>query len=338
MTQELMKRPAPAAEVIGTAAQGGMVIPATVADAGDEAIDRFIEFFTARIRNPNTRTAYYQADCQFFAWCHSKRLTLPKIRPLHVAAYIEELGMKKEDGGSGLSKPSVKQHLAAVRMLFDDFVIGQVVPMNPASAVRGPSYSMKKGKTAVLTEDEAKLLFKSIDTSSIVGLRDRALIAVMVYSFARVSAVVEMDVKDYYPQGKRWWFRLHEKNGKLHEMPAHHKAEEYMDAYLDATKLWDAKNWPLFRTAAGKTGALTATRMNRTDVYRMIQRRARDAGIETKIGCHSFRATGITNYLEHDGTLEKAQAMANHESARTTKLYDRRDDKLSLDEVEKISI
>jgi integrase len=153
---------------------------------------------------------------------------------------------------------------------------------------------------------------KSIDTSTIVGLRDRALIAVMVYGFARVGAVIAMNVEDYYPQGKRWWFRLHEKGGKNHELPAHHKAEEYMDAYLEATKLWDAKKWPLFRTAAGRTGALTATRMNRIVTYRLIQRRRMDAGIDTKIGCRSFRATGITNYLQNGGKLDVDQPYCLH--------------------------
>jgi site-specific recombinase XerD len=223
MTHEMIKRPA--AEVSEAPALD--VIPATIADAGDEAAHRFFEFFTANIRNPNTRTAYHRAACRFFAWCESKRLTLPKIRPPHVAAFIEELAKKKDAGGAGLSKPSIKQHLAAVRMLFDYLVVGQVVPMNPASAVRGPSYSTKKGKTAVLNEGEARQLLERIDTSSIVGLRDRALIAVMVYGFARVGAVVAMDVKDYYPQGKRWWFRLHEKGGKNHELPAHQKAKTH---------------------------------------------------------------------------------------------------------------
>ncbi len=220
----------------------------------------------------------------------------------------------------GHAAPTVKQHLAAVRMPFDYLVVGQVVEMNPAAAVRGPSYSAKQGKTPVPTEEEARHLIGRIDTSHVVGLRARALIAVMVYGFARVGAVVGMAVEDYYPQGKRWWFRLHEKGGELHELPAHHKVEEFLDACLDASGLHDEKRSPLFRTAVGKTRALSAKRMTRRDVYRMVRRRAADAGIATKIGCHTFRAPAITNYLEHGGTLEKAQAMANHESARTTKL------------------
>ena len=147
-----------------------------------------------------------------------------------------------------------------------------------------------------------------------------------------------MDVGDYYPQGKRWWFRLHEKGGKHHEMPAHHKAEEFVDAYLEAADLWEKKHEPIFRAALGKTKRLGPKRMTRHAALKMIQRRAKAAGILTPICCHSFRATGITNYLEHGGTLEKAQAMAAHESPKTTKLYDRTADAITLDEVERIAI
>ncbi len=139
-----------------------------------------------------------------------------------------------------------------------------------------------------------------------------------------------MNVGDYYPQGKRWWVRLHEKGGKQHEMPAHHLLETYMDEYLDAAGIAEDKATPLFRTAAGKTGKLTDRRMTRTDALRMIWRRAAAAGITTELGCHSFRATGITVYLQNGGLLEHAQQMAAHESARTTKLYDRRSDKVTL--------
>jgi site-specific recombinase XerD len=307
------------------------VIPAVVRRAGPRAEEKFAEFFAASIRNVNTRMAYLRAVKKFFAWVEARNLGLTQLRPLHVAAYIEQLTRER-------SAPTVKQNLAAVRMLFDYLIIGQVVETNPAAAVRGPSYSNKKGKTPVLDADEARQLLDRIDTSSVVGLRDRAVVGLMVYTFARVGALVAMNVEDYYPQGKRWWVRLHEKGGKLHDIPAHHRLEEYLDAYLDAGGFRDQKKGPFFRTTQGKTKKLTLKRMTRRDVYEMVRRRAKDAGIETAIGCHTFRATGITNYLVNGGTLEKAQVLANHESARTTKLYDRRDDKLSLDEVERITI
>jgi integrase/recombinase XerD len=307
------------------------VLPAVITQAGRKAEEKFLEFFAVTIRNMNTRMAYLRAATRFFEWCESKNLRVHQIRPLHVAAYIEKLTREWKP-------PTVKLKLAGIRMLFDFFVVNQVVEMNPASAVKGPRYSTKKGKTPVLLEDEARELLASIDTSNVVGLRDRAIIALMTYTFARVGALVQMNVEDYYPEGKRWQVRLHEKGGKLHVVPAHHKLEECLDAYAESAGIWDQKKGPLFRTAAGKTKKLTLKRMDRRDVYEMIRRRAKDAGIETAIGCHTFRATGITNFLANGGDPWDAQALANHESPRTTQLYDRRGDKITLDAVELITI
>jgi integrase len=159
----------------------------------------------------------------------------------------------------------------------------------------------------------------------------------LIYSFARISAALQMNVDDYYPQGKRWWVRLHEKGGKQHEMPAHHLLEQYLDAYVTAAGLALEKNAPLFPTLGGRgRKQLSGDRMSRQDARRMIVRRAAKAGLLTRIGCHSFRATGITVYLLNGGLLEYAQQMAAHESARTTKLYDRRNDQVTLDQVERI--
>jgi integrase len=144
-------------------------------------------------------------------------------------------------------------------------------------------------------------------------------------------------VEDVYVQGRRTWIRLHEKGGKVHEMPCHHNLDEYLHAYIDQAQLADGKGW-LFRSAIGRTGQLSKNPMRQSDVYRMIARRALDAKVRTRIGCHSFRATGITEYLRNGGRLGIAQQMANHESARTTGLYDRRMDQVSLDEVERIVI
>ena len=215
---------------------------------------------------------------------------------------------------------------------------GQVIRTNPAHSVRGPKHVVKRGKTPALITDQAREFLESINTSSVVGLRDRALIGVMTYTFARVGAVVGMTIEDYYPEGKRWWLRLREKGGKRHDMPADHKLETYIDEYLAAASIRDQSRTPLFRSTIGKTGVLTGFPMHRVDVYRMIRRRAADASLHTKIGCHTFRATGITAYLEHGGTLENAQAMAAHESPRTTKLYDRTANVITLDEVERIVI
>ena len=306
-----------------------MPVPALVAAAGERAALRFLDFFTANIRNPNTRAAYGVAVRHFFAWLDGHGIReLGAIRTHHVATYIESLTR-------AYRAPSVKQHLAALRMLFDWLIVGQVVAQNPAAAVRGPKHVVKKGKTPMLDGDEARRLIDGIDTSTIGGLRDRALIALLIYSFARISAALQMDIDDYYPQGKRWWVRLHEKGGKQHDMPAHHLLEAYLDEYVKAARIGGDKAAPLFRTLGGRK-ELSGARMTRQDARRMIVRRALKAGILTRLGSHSFRATGITVYLLNGGLLEYAQQMAAHESARTTKLYDRRNDQVTLDQVERI--
>ena len=293
------------------------------------AAKRAFEFFAVNIRNPNTRKAYARAASDFATWCELHGITdVRQVQPVHVAAYIE---------GLQIAAPSIKQRLAALRMLFDWLVIGQVMPMNPASSVRGPRHSVKKGKTPVLSAEEARALLDAIDTSALIGLRDRALIGLMVYTFARVGAAIKMRVEDVYIQGRRTWVRLREKGGKQHEMPCHHNLEAWLHEYIECAQLAGAKGY-LFPSAAGRTGRLSETPMSQADVFRMVGRRAEAADIRTSIGCHSFRATGITEYLRNGGKLEIAQQMANHESARTTGLYDRRTDQVNLDEVERIQI
>jgi integrase/recombinase XerD len=304
-------------------------LPAAIGRAGEAAAWRFIEFFAATIRNRNTRAAYANAITQFFAWCERHHIqTLEAIKPVVVAAYIEQHPM---------AALMVKQHLAAIRMLFDFLVTGQIVPINPAASVRGPKHVVTRGKTPVLTADQARILLGSTKTDSVVGLRDRAIIGLMCYTFARVSAVVHLRVEDDYLNGKRSWIRLHEKGGKRHEVPAHHNAEAYLDAYLEAAGIRAETKSPLFRSV-DKQRKITSNPMTRTDVLRMVKRRAYDAALPSSTCCHTFRATGITAYLENGGTIENAQLIAAHESSRTTKLYDRTSDEITLDEVERIVI
>jgi len=312
--------------------------PALVARAGTSAQERFLEFFAATIRNKNTRAAYFRAVCRFFRWADERHLELEDIRPVHVAAYVEMFGSEEQENGTQFAPPTIKQHLAAIKMLFDYLVTGQIVAFNPAAPVRGPRYSTKRGKTPVLTAEEAKELIDSVDVSTVVGLRDRALIGLMLYSFSRVSAVVGMRVGDVFMQRKRTWIRLAEKGGKCHEVPVHHKAEEYLDAYLEAAGITESPNSPLWRTTRGRSQQLTSKGMSRVDAYCMIQRRAAKARIDGAVCNHTFRATGITVFLENGGAIETAAQIAAHESPRTTKLYDRRADKIALEEIERIRL
>jgi site-specific recombinase XerD len=254
------------------------------------------------------------------------------VQPLHVATWIE---LQQQESAA----PTVKARLAAIRHLFDWLVMGQVMPVNPASSVRGPSHVVKAGKTPVLAPEEARALIDSIEVTTVAGLRDRALIGLMVFSFARIGAALGMKVEDVFTQNRRLWVRLREKGGKAHAMPCHHNLETYLTAYIEGAGLAEDPKGPLFRTIGRDKGRLlTRTPLPQANAYAMIGRRAAAAGIATKLGNHSFRATGITAYLKNGGTLEKAAQMANHASTRTTQLYDRRREELSLDEVERIRV
>ena len=310
----------------------GKLIPSLIADAGDQAAWRYVDFFTANIRNPNTRRAYTRACASFFAWCDERGLALSTIRPFDVSTYIETRQQTH-------SAPDVKQQLAAVRMLFNWLVIGQVIPTNPAAAVRGPKHVVKVGSTPVLEAAEWRRLLDAIPTETVRDLRDRALIATLTYSFARVGAALKMRIEDLRPRGAGWTIRLHEKGGKQHAMPCHHALAEALHAYIAAAGIAeDRKGW-LFRTAKGHVATVLAEKpMDQADAWRMIRRRALAADIMAPIGNHSFRATGITAYLANGGQLEHAQEMAAHESPRTTKLYDRTKERLTQDEVERIRL
>ena len=270
MTTEIILSPAPELQ------------PAPLFTPTPKAAKRVLEFFTAQINNNHTRKAYLNATRRFAEWCDSYGIgQLAGVQPVHVAAFVKELQGE-------FSPPAVKQHLAALRMLFDWLVTGHVLDVNPAHAVRGPKYVVKKGKTPVLTADEARELLDSIAIArktadqdgaesaepALTGLRDRALIGVMVYTFARINAVLQMKVRDYFVQGRRGWVRLHEKGGKEHEIPCHHNLEQYLDEYIAAAGIAGDPDGPLFRTTGRKTGKQHP--MWQQDAYRMIQRRAAD--------------------------------------------------------------
>jgi site-specific recombinase XerD len=308
------------------------LIPSVIADAGESASWRYVDFFTSNIRNPNTRRAYARACQTFFAWCDERGLSLTTIRPYDVATYIEARGLTH-------SAPDVKQQLAAVRMLYDWLITGQVVPTNPAAAVRGPKHVVKTGKTPVLDAKQWRTLLDSIPIATVRDLRDRSLIATLTYSFARIGAALKMRVEDLRSKGAGWELRLHEKGGKHHVMPCHHALAEALRTYIDAAGIAEDRKGFLFRTSRGHRGVeLSEQPMRQPDAWRMIRKRALAVGIHAPIGNHSFRATGITAYLSNGGALEHAQEMAAHESPRTTKLYDRTKERLTQDEVERIRL
>ena len=312
----------------------GNLVPSLIRQDGPRTCRRFLEFFAAQIRNPNTRAAYARANARFFTWCQDAAGVdqLVQIEPIHVAAWIEGRAAQ-------VSAPTVKQELAALRKLFDWLVLGQVLPASPAAFVRGPSHSVKVGTTPILTVEQARILLSSIPEHTVSGQRDRALISLMIYSFARIGAALALDVGDLFREQHRLNVRLTEKGGKRHLMPCHHTLDAHLVSYMTVAGLGTDPKAPLFQTITRDRRGLSGRRLNRTEAWYMVRRRARAAGIDTTVSCHTFRGTGITAYLEHpDAKLEEAQKMAAHSDPKTTRLYDRRSQAVTIDDVERIRI
>ena len=311
--------------------------PLAVAAAPPKAWHAFLQFFAAEISNPRTRRAYIKGAEDFFRFAHQLPggQHLETITSLHIAAWLEDMKAR------GLAVTTVKQRLAGLRMLLQALTREQVIPMNPASVVKGPRYSIAKGKTPVLTGAEMLQLLNAIDTTKLIGLRDLALIGAMAYSFGRVGAITALTVRDVFRQQRRTWMRLVEKGGKLIDIPCNHAFENTLLEWMERAGLADTPDAPLFQTF-GRSGRrdegrrLSGRAMTQAMTWEMVQRRARAAGIETAVCNHTFRATGITAYLLNGGTLEGAAKIAVHASTRTTQLYDRRSDDVTLDEIEKI--
>lgn len=310
--------------------------PIAVANASPKAHYAILQFFAAEIDNPRTRRAYLRGAEDFFAFVAPSPggSRLETLTSLHVAAWMVD--MKRR----GLSGPTQKQRLSGLRMLFQALLREQVLAANPAAAVKGPKHSAGRGKTPVLAGDEMLQLLNAIDTETLIGLRDRALIGAMAYSFARVGAVITLKVEDVFHQKRRLWLRLHEKGGKRLEIPCHHQFENYLVDWLERSGLKEQPAAPLFqtfsRTIRGAERVLSGRPLTQAMVWELVQRRAKAAGLKTAVCNHTFRATGITAYLTNGGTIERAAIMAGHASTRTTQLYDRRSDEVTLEEVEKI--
>ena len=309
------------------AEQHPLRLPPAIERAGEHARAKFIEFFVNQIANDNTRAAYGRAAKDFFYWCESKQLELDDVKPVHAGAYV-----RTHPG----SDATVKQHLAALRTLYDWMSSQGAATLNPFATVRGPKLSRQTGSTPDLAPKEVQRLFEAIDLTKLSDLRDRALLAAMLYTFGRVSAVLGMRVRDYAPAGSgKRVLHLREKGGKRHQVPAHHQLREYLDAYITTAELWDNPDTPLFQSVT-RSGELSGNRLKRQRAWEMVQRRCKAAGIAKMISPHSCRATGITNFLENGGELEAAQRIAAHSDPRTTKLYDRRGLKIAQGEVERI--
>ena len=227
----------------GSATVAVGIVPAAVASAGETGRRAWLDFFAAQIRNRNTRQAYARAAHRLFDWLAEYGIhDVVDIEPVHIAVWLEER-MREA------SRPTVKQELAGIRRLFDWLTVRQVVSSSPAAAVRGPKHTVRRGTTPVLSVAECRRFLRSIPVETIGGLRDRALIATMTYSFARVSAALAMNVKDVFMTDSRLWLRLLEKGGKVLEVPCHHNLETYLQDYIEVAGIDLDRDSPLFRLA-----------------------------------------------------------------------------------------
>lgn len=300
--------------------------PAIVKAAGKAAEFAWDEFFQAEIANAHTRKNYMHAVKGFLAWVEDRGLELARVAPGDVGEYLQDLD---------LAVPTKKLHLAALRRFFDRLVNRHACVINPAATVKAERYSVVEGKTPEIAPAQARALLNSIDVSDVVGLRDRALLAVLVYTAARVGAVAKLRAKDLVHDGSQYTLRFSEKGGKSREIPVRHDLERFLLEYLRAAGIVEG---PLFRTANRRTKTLTKNAMTGIDACRMMKRRLLRAGLPGRFSPHSFRVATVTDLLEQNVPLEDVQFLAGHADPRTTRIYDRRRRKVARNIVERISI
>ncbi len=294
--------------------------PALIRAGGPEVIRKYIEFFTARVSNQTTRITYHTSIAEFFAWVSARKLgpCLENIETIIVAAYCHQQLQTK-------ALITVRKDLAALRVFFGYLVEQQILKTNPAREVRLNRHSQDTGATPVIPYVTMQLFFDSIDTSTITGLRDKAIIGTMYYTMARVSAVSTIRVKDYVIADPDRYLVLHEKGGKERKIRVANKLQGLLDAYIAAAQISQDKEGWLFRAFEWHPGRkLKEQQLHRKGIWQMVQRRWVKLRLDYEITCHSFRASSITHHLTMGGKLETVQNMAGHASIHTTRLYDRR--------------
>ena len=324
------------------AAQLRESLPAIVEAAGGNARFAYEEFL-AGIDSPNTLRAYKHALHRFMEHVDKLGLGFQQVTPKLVSAYLRELKAEvRVKRGEPVrfeeaSKPMKKLHLAALRHFFDKAVERHAVMLNPALSVRGPKHSVREGKTKGLGVKQARQLLESIDVSTAVGLRDRAVIASLIYTAARRGALAKMKRGDFHTDGRQHYFQLDEKGGKQRTIPCREDLQGFMEAYLYAVGPME-KGSPLFRTVAGRTQKFQERAMSGEDILAMFKRRLKDAGLPEGFSCHSCRKATATNLLEQGVELADVQHFLGHADPRTTKLYDQRQLSVTRNIVERIGI
>jgi site-specific recombinase XerD len=288
------------------------------------------EFFLGTIRNPHTRRAYLHAVRSFLAWTEHEALELPSVTPGMVGQYLD---------GLAVSTPTKKLHLAAIRSFLDLLVQRHVLVLNAAHSVKAPRYAAIEGKTPEITVEQCRRLLASIRLNNVLDYRDRAIIGILIYTAARAGAVASLRVKDFVRDGAQFVLCFSEKGGKARRIPVRADLEGFIMDYLGVAAIMDVgREEPLFRSAAGRTGRLTPQGISAIDLYRMVKRRLKQAGIQTDASPHSFRACTATDLLLQNVPLESVQELLGHSEPRTTRLYDRRKKEVTRNLVERISV
>ena len=304
--------------------------PPLIADSGASAWFAWEEFLFGQLRNLHTRRSYRRIAIRFLGWCEERGLALHGIAPAHVGQFLD---------GLPDAVASKKVYLAAIRHLFDTLVVRHAVVLNPAASVRGERYQVVEGKTPEITIEQARRLLSSVNIWHVVGLRDRAIIAVLIYTAARVGAVARLRMRDFCETGNQYSLRFLDKGGKSREIPVRSDLQGFLFEYMHATAVAASPgDAPLFRSAIRRTKVLTDSGMTADDIGHMVKRRMRDAGLPSRLSPHSFRVTTITDLLAQGVPLEDVQHLAGHSDPRTTRLYDRRQRRVTRNIVERISI
>jgi site-specific recombinase XerD len=305
-------------------------LPPLVVEAGERASFAWDEFFSGQLRNRHTRAAYLHAVRRFFVWAQLRAGNIREITPGIIGEYFDQ--------HTG-SLPTKKLHLAALRAFFDVLVNRHVIVLNPAATVRGERYQAIEGKTPEITIDQARILLKATAGPSPVQLRDRAIIATLIYTAARAGAVAALRLKDFSWDGTQYKLRFLEKGGKERLIPVRHNLQLDLLAYLNCfTSPQQSGDKPLVRSVAGRTGRLTHQPIRNVDICRMVKRRLCDAGLPPQLSPHSFRVATVTDLLTQQVPLEDVQYLAGHSDPRTTRLYDRRQQHVTRNTVDRISI
>jgi integrase/recombinase XerD len=301
--------------------------------------DRLKDLFFAQLPNENTRAAYASALRYFFHFCEANAVMIEEASPRLIAAWLKT---------AGKSPRTQRVYLAAVRRFYNELGLAGILKGNPATIVRLERLDIREGATSVFEPQELNAFFASQVRHSLLTLRNVALFRTLFHQVPRVSAVVNLRVGDYHARGNVYFLRLKEKRGKINSFPVHPRAREALDDWLSTSGLSGSPDAPLFPrfsvyrdtlfSTPGPDGRPIFQPLNRRAVYRLIRRITANAGIQKKLGCHSFRATGITFFLKNGGSVEIAQRFAQHRDRSTTDLYDRRGDDILQDEIVRIDL